>query len=194
MLASAIFFAVSGLPAQAGWQATEKIETYPVAGTTGIELYKSIGARGPLLGGGSRAIAYTTFDLKWRRDYRPQPDGSCKLVSAIPFMTITYKLPKPAQNLPEPVASHWKTFIAGMTAHEKVHGQHMREMVDRILDTTVGLEVANDPGCTRIRQEIQKPLAAASEEQRLRSRAFDRAEMAEGANVHRLILALVNGR
>lgn len=187
-------FCLCGPTLAADWQATEVVKSYAVSGTTPIELYEQIGARGPLLGGSSRAIAYTSFDLKWRRDYRPQPDGSCKLVAATPFMTIVYNLPRPAEALPPATARLWKTFIDGMTAHEKVHGRHMRDMVDRILATTVGLSVANDPECRKIREEIKKPLSAASEEQRRRSRDFDRMEMSKGGNVHQLILGLVNGR
>ena len=181
------------LTAQAAqWKAVEKTETYPVTGTTGMELYASIGAKGPLLGQ-TRAIAYTTFDLKWSRDYRPQPDGSCTLVSGKPWLTITYRLPKPAQTLPSPLAENWKHFIAGMTAHEKVHGDHIKEMVDRIIATTVGVNEPDDAGCRKIRQKLQIPLGEASLEQRARSNAFDREEMSPGGNVHQLILDLING-
>lgn len=183
----------AGTALAADWKAAEQVKPYKVSGTTPIELYESIGAKGPLLGGSSRAIAATTFDLKWRRNYRPQPDGSCKLESAIPFLTIIYSWPEPSQKLKEPTAGLWKTFIEGIRKHERVHGDHMREMTQRILDTTVGLTVADDPKCEKIRQEMQKPLAAASEEQRQRSRDFDKAEMSDGGNVHQLILALVNG-
>lgn len=174
------------------WTATEQVKTYAVNGTSGIELYTSIGERGPSVGVG-RAIAHTTFDLKWSRDYRPQPDGSCRLVSARPWLTITYTLPKPAQKLPAGTARLWQTFIDGISSHEKVHGVQIREMVETILRTTVGLTVADDPKCQKIRQEMQTPLAAASQEQRRRSREFDQVEMRDGGNVHRLILGLVNG-
>lgn len=180
--------------AAADWKATEQIKPYKVSGRTGFELYESIGAKGPLLGGSSRAIAYTTFDLKWRRDYQPQPDGSCTLVSAIPFLTIIYTWPEAAQKLSEPTASLWKTFSEGIRRHERVHGDHMREMTQRIIDTTVGLTVADDPQCRKIREAIQAPLLAASQEQKQKSRDFDRAEMSDGGNVHQLVLALVNGQ
>jgi predicted secreted Zn-dependent protease len=177
----------------ADWTAKEQVKPYKVSGATGIELYEAIGAKGPLLGG-SRTIATTTFDLKWRRDYQPQPDGSCRLVSAIPFLTIIYVWPEAARKLAEPTASLWKRFIDGSRKHERVPGDHMREMTQRILDTTVGLTVADDPGCKKIRQEMQIPLAAASDEQRQRSREFDQVEMSDGGNVHQLLLGLVNGR
>ncbi len=192
LLVSAAVLLCASPALAADWKATEQVRTYKVSGASGIELYESMGAKGPLLGG-SRAIATTTFDLRWRRDYRPQPDGSCRLESAIPFLTIIYNWPEPARKLAEPTASLWKTFIEGIRTHERVHGDHMREMTQRILDTTVGLTVADDPKCEKIRQEIQKPLAAASEEQRRRSRDFDKVEMSDGGNVHRLILGLVNG-
>lgn len=175
------------------WIATEQVKPYKVAGTSPMELYESIGAKGPLLGGSSRAIATTTFDLKWRRDYQPQTDGSCRLMSAKPFLTIIYSWPEPQQKLSEPTAGLWKTFIEGIKRHERVHGDMIREMTQRIIDTTVGLTVADDPGCQKIRQEMQKPLGAASDEQRQRSRDFDQVEMGNGGNVHQLILALVNG-
>src|SRR5690606_40679606 len=77
---------------QAQWKPVEKIENYRVSGQSGIELYRSIGEHGPKVGVG-RVIAYTDFKLLWSRDYRPQKDGSCTLVSARPSLTITYRLP-----------------------------------------------------------------------------------------------------
>lgn len=184
----------AALPASAAdWKANETVKTYAISGTTGSELYASIGGKGPLLSGGVRVIAHTTFDLKWSRKYEPQADGSCRLVSAKPFLTITYTLPKPSQKLSSATAARWAAFIDGMTAHEKVHGQHIRELVDEILAVTVGFSFANDPGCKKIREAIKTPLAAASQRQRERSRDFDKVEMSSGGNVHRLVLALVNG-
>jgi predicted secreted Zn-dependent protease len=114
-------------------------------------------------------------------------------VSAKPFVTITYTLPK-APKLSGSVAGHWKTFIDGIAAHERVHGKMIREMVDELIATTVGLTVANDPKCQKIRKEIETPLIAARDAYRAKSRDFDKAEMSEGGNVQRLILGLVNGQ
>lgn len=177
----------------ADFQVKEVVKSYAITGTTGMELYASIGERGPKVGTNAvRTIAHTTFDLKWSRKYERQ-GNACKLVSAKPFFTITYTLPKPASKLPPAVQKRWDAFIEGIAAHERVHGQQMREMVERILATTVGLTVENDTGCKKIRQEILAPLTAASQEQRQRSRDFDKVEMSQGGNVQKLILALVNG-
>src|SRR5690606_30091479 len=42
---------LGALPSHAAdWTPTEQVKTYKVSGTTGAELYESIGAKGPLLG------------------------------------------------------------------------------------------------------------------------------------------------
>jgi predicted secreted Zn-dependent protease len=178
--------------AEAEWKPTERVETYAVRGGSGIELYRSIGENGPKVGVG-RAIAYTTFDLKWSRDYRPQADGGCMLATAKPWLTIITKLPKPAGKLEPPMQRLWDVFIAGITAHERVHGEMILDMVRKIEAMSVGFTVADDPACRKIRQELTKRLGELSQEQRAKSREFDRIEMSDGGNVHQLILGLVNG-
>ena len=53
--------------AQQDWQPVERIAPYSVTGASGIELYRSIGERGPEVGAG-RTIAHTDFELLWTRD------------------------------------------------------------------------------------------------------------------------------
>lgn len=184
---------LGALPAQAEWKAVEQIKSYSISGSTGPELYAAMGEHGPTIGkSGQRTIAHTNFDLKWRRDYRPE-GTSCRLVSAKPFVTITYTLPKVSGTLPPQTRKLWDTFSRGIAAHEKVHGDHVREMVDQIIATTVGVTVENDPDCRKIREVIQAPLGEASQLQRRKARDFDQVEMSDGGNVHQLILSLVNG-
>jgi predicted secreted Zn-dependent protease len=174
------------------WQPKEVVKSYAVSGTNGPQLYESIGVKGPLIGA-VRTIAVTNWDLKWSRKY--QPDGNaCVLVSAKPFLTITYSLPKPAAKLVGADAERWKTFADGIAAHEKVHGRDIIAMVDDIIAATVGLRVDNDAQCKRIRDEVLNLVKAANENYKAKSRAFDQLEMSDGGNVHRLILGLVNGR
>ena len=186
-------FAILAFPAQAAdWQPVERVKHYEISGTTAPELYTSIGESGPLIGK-TRTIALTNWDLKWRRDYQAEGTG-CVLKSALPFLTITYSLPKPSAKLPDTTARLWKTFIDGIAAHEKVHGGDIETMVDDIIAATVGLTVENDPQCKKIRAQVLSLVKAANEAYKAKSRAFDSAEMSNGGNVHRLILGLVNGR
>ncbi|MBN9271245.1 MAG: DUF922 domain-containing protein [Mesorhizobium sp.] len=190
-LSALLFFMAFCWPAFAAGQAAEKIVTYPISGRTGPELYASIGEHGPTAGG-ARAIAHTTFDLKWSRKYERR-GNACVLAAAKPWLTITYTVPKPAGGLPEAVQRHWDTFAAGVLAHEKVHGDTIKAMVRDIEGFSIGFTVDNDPQCSRIRQDLTARLKAASDAQRKQGRDFDREEFRDGGNMQRLILALVNG-
>lgn len=170
----------------------ERNEPYSISGRTGPELYASIGEHGPAAGIG-RAIAFTNFKLTWQRDYRPQADGACTLVSARPKLIISYVLPKPSQKLPPPIASNWKTFIDGVARHERAHGEMIVDMVREIEAYTVGLSVPDDPNCKKIRAQMTERLSQISQAQRQKSRDFDRVELTEGGAVHQLVLNLVNG-
>lgn len=178
--------------AQAEWKPVEKDVPYAITGKSGPELYGSIGERGPKAGAG-RAIAFTNFKLTWQRDYQPQADGACTLVSARPKLIISYHLPKPSGKLPEPVARNWQAFIDGVRRHERVHGEMIVAMVREIEAFSVGLSAADDPNCKKIRARLQDRLAQISQAQRQQSRDFDKVELSNGGNVHRLILDLVNG-
>lgn len=190
--ACAVVLAVVPSAARAEGQTVEQVKTYAISGTTASELYASIGERGPQAGMG-RAIAHTNFKLTWQRKYEPQ-GGACTLVSAKPKLIITYTLPKPSGPLPAAVQQRWDVFYEGVRRHELVHGQMIKDMVATIEKTTIGVSVANDPNCKKVRQEIIKPLSEASLAQREKSRGFDRIELGDGGNVHRLILGLVNGQ
>ncbi|MBT1155280.1 DUF922 domain-containing protein [Aminobacter anthyllidis] len=190
--ACAALIAMTPVAAHADGQVVEQVKTYAVSGTSAPELYASIGERGPKAGIG-RAIALTNFKLTWQRNYVPQGDA-CTLVSAKPKLIITYTLPKPAARLPDGLKQRWDVFYEGVRRHELVHGQMIKDMVATIERTTIGLSVAGDPNCKKIRQEMIKPLSEASLAQRQQSSDFDRVELNDGGNVHRLILAFVNGQ
>lgn len=180
-------------PAHAEWRAIEKIENYSVSGTSGAALYASIGQKGPQIGKNIRTIAHTNYTLTWTRKYKTD-DGNCTLVSAKPKLTITYTLPKPAQKLPPETAKSWQVFFSGIEKHEHIHGDYIKEMVQKIEAATVGMSVANDPKCTKFKTELNQKLSVLFQEQRQRGRDFDKSDMAQGGNIHQLILGLVNSQ
>jgi len=188
-----LLVALVALPvtAHAQWKPVEKVETYAISGPSGPELYRSIGENGPNVGV-ARAIAHTNFKLTWTRDYQARA-GACVLVSAKPKLIITYTLPSPSAPLPPAIQKNWEVFLAGVSAHEKVHGATIVDMVRKIEAATVGLTVADDPKCSKIRSEMTKRLSALSQAQRQASRDFDRVELGSGGNLQKLVLALVNG-
>lgn len=178
---------------RADWKPVEQEKTYSVSGNSGAELYAAIGERGPKVGGlALGAIAHTSFKLTWTRKYEPR-DGGCVIAVNRPKLTITYVLPKLTGKPPQSVRQGWETFISGVRDHEKVHGRMIVDMVKEIETMSVGLSVPNDPDCKAIRQELTRRLAEISQNQRRKSRDFDRVELTEGGNIHQLILRLVNG-
>ncbi|MGR8962070.1 DUF922 domain-containing Zn-dependent protease [Rhizobium leguminosarum] len=187
---AAVFTSVPAM-ALAEWQAVEEVRPYSISGKTGAELYESIGARGPEAGAG-RVIAHTTFKLTWTRKYEPL-GNACVITTNRPKLIITYTLPKPAAELPAAVKSSWQAFISGVQAHERVHGETIKEMVKEIEATSIGLTVADDPDCKKIRIELTRRLGEISGRQRQRGRDFDKIEMGDGGNIQQLILKLVNG-
>jgi predicted secreted Zn-dependent protease len=184
--------AAASTPASAEWQVVEKENNYSISGKTGPQLYESIGARGPRIRGEVRTIAHTSFTLTWTRKYEVQADA-CMLSSAVPKLTITYTLPKPSMKLSGVVATNWQTFIAGMRNHEHQHGEMIMRLVKDIEAATVGMTVADDANCTKIKTELKSRLKKLFAEYQQRNRDFDKTEMTEGGNIQQLILGLVNG-
>ncbi|MBK3746188.1 DUF922 domain-containing protein [Paraburkholderia aspalathi] len=179
---------------QTDWQAVEKVQDYDINGQTGAELYASIGKRGPKAGKNSvgRSIAHTSFTLTWSRRFDKQ-GGRCTVLAAEPKLAIVYTLPKPVGKLSPPVRESWEAFLAGITKHELVHGQTIKDMTDEAVAATIGLSVPNDPDCRKIRPVMAKLITERLNVQRQRGRDFDRDEMRQGGNVQRLVLNLVNG-
>ncbi|MBZ9675683.1 DUF922 domain-containing Zn-dependent protease [Mesorhizobium sp. ES1-1] len=182
------------LAAHAEWKPVERIEPYAISGRTGQELYRSIGENGPLIRGAkTRTIAYTNFKLTWSgRDYKPR-GKDCVVASGKPKLVITYTLPKPSGPLPAAVQKSWDSFIAGVTAHEKVHGATMIQMVHDVEAAIDGLTIADDSRCTRARAEVVTRLDAISKARVLASRDFDRVEFGQDGNLIKLAFALVTG-
>jgi predicted secreted Zn-dependent protease len=174
------------------WTPVEQVKTYTVSGSTAIELYSQIGEKGPLVGGKVRTIAHTDFKLLWSRDYRPQPDGACTLVSARPSLTLIYTLPRAGKGMPDHLRAKWDVFSRGVERHERVHGDLIVEMVKEIEAVSVSLSVPDDPKCAKIRKELTAKLGEISRRNRERHRDYDKIEMNNGGNVHKLILDLVN--
>ena len=172
--------------ARAQAKTADKVKTYAISGSSGFELYTSIGERGP-----KGAIAQTAYALTWRRLF-DEEGGSCRLVSARPELAIIYTFPKPSGKLSPKLRTLWNWFISGVRTHEEKHARMIREMVAETARQIAGASVANDRNCAKVKREVSRQIEAAKEAYKERSRQFDRVELSEGGNVHRLILALVN--
>lgn len=161
-------------------------KTYAISGSSGIELYESIGSKGP-----KDAIAETRYTLTWRRLF-DEEGGDCRLVRFRPELAIVVVLPKPSAPLSPTLQRKWERFIAGIRKHEDVHVRMIREMIPATEAAVAGAKVENDKTCAKVKKEVSSRIDAAIANYKARSRDFDRQELSDGGNVHRLILALVN--
>jgi predicted secreted Zn-dependent protease len=196
VLALTLALVASPLAAQepGAWKPVEKIERYAISGQTELDLYKSIGEKGPMVRGGKvRAIAYTDFKLTWTRRYENDANGGCRIAENTPNVTIIYRFPKPTGKLSPSVKANWATFEAGIETHERQHGQFIMQMVRRMVAETSGLSAANDPSCKQVRAELTRRLGAAFKEKSGKDAAFDKAEMGDGGTVRRLVMTFVYG-
>lgn len=165
------------------------LKTYPVSGATGMELYESIGRNGPK-GGDSGAIAQTVMNLKWKRLF-DERSGDCYLVKLQPVVTITMILPKPKGALSGDLKARWTRFADGVRSHEDVHVDMIRTFLAQAQASAAGAMVRGDKSCAKVKAEVSRRLDEALAAHKARNRDFDRLELSDGGNVHRLILNLV---
>lgn len=161
-------------------------QPYSISGISGIELYRSIGEKGP-----PGAIAETRYKLTWKRLF-DEEGGSCSLVRFRPEITISIVLPKPDGKLTPEMQVRWERFIKGIRLHEMEHVRMIRSMVSETTGAVQGARVQNDKTCAKVKKEVSRRIDSALATYKAQSREFDRSELTEGGNVHRLILDLVN--
>jgi predicted secreted Zn-dependent protease len=171
---------------QAGATFTIKERYFAVSGSTGVELYESVGRNGP-----GNAIAHTSYAMQWFKKFNAE-NGGCRLLRARPVVTITYTLPRPSAKLAQALRKRWDAFSAGVRAHEEEHGRMIREMIAQAETAIAGTFVADDPSCSKAKREVLDRVDGIAQTYKQRSRDFDRVEQSNGGNVHRLILALVD--
>jgi predicted secreted Zn-dependent protease len=166
--------AVVALPSSAlAGEASVKVKAYPISGSTGFELFQSIGENGP---NGGAHVAHTDPKLVWKRLF-DERGGSCYLVHACPQVSFVQIYPKPSGRLSGSTRAVWDKFIAAVRKHEDTHVRMFRQMVVETEASLAGMFEPDDRTCAKIKASVQAKLEEAQQAYRARSRAFDRAEL-----------------
>lgn len=183
------------LQAASAWadDAPVKIKTYAISGSTGAELYESIGENGPRDGNDRGSIAQTVMHLKWNRLF-DERGGDCYLVHARPSLTITMILPKPDKKLSASMQASWQRFITGVRTHEDVHVQMIRELVSNTQQSVAGAMVKNDRSCGKVKAEVSRRINEATAAHKARSRAYDRDDFGSNGKLGRLVISFYESR
>lgn len=167
-------------------------KTYAIAGADGAELYQSMVRRGPRHGFVSRAIAQTSYTVEWQAEV-VSTGRACRVVRALPILSITYTYPQPSRPLSSTMSRRWQRFMAGVRKHEQRHGSIAREMVRAAEAAVKGLKIDNDPSCRKTRVEVKKRADKVYAGYEARQLKFDAREHRDGGNIDKLILSLVKG-
>jgi len=165
-------------------------KTYPVSGSTGLELYTSISKTGPNGGG---HVAQTKFKLTWKRLF-DERGGSCYLVHAKPQLSITQTYPKPKNELSADMQRRWEKFMRAAREHEHTHARMIAEMVRKTEASLVGSVEPNDRTCAKVKKSVAAKIDQGYQAHRERSRAFDKQELSFGGRMFVVLEDLVNER
>lgn len=165
-------------------------KTYPVSGSTGLELYTSISRNGPNGGG---HVAQTRFKLTWKRLF-DERNGSCYLVHARPQLSITQTYPKPSGKLAADMQRRWNKFMVAAREHEETHARMIVEMVRATEASLVGGFEPNDRTCAKVKKSVAAKIDQGYQAHRERSLAFDKQELGFGGRMFIVLEDLVNER
>lgn len=168
-----------------------KTEHYNISGDTGLKLLVAMNRKGPKHGWWARSIAQTQYTTSWGASWRWQ-NGSCRAYKAPVELSITYVYPKLTGKQSNTLRKRWRTFLAKVTVHEKVHGKLARQMAyaveKEILSTRMKTSDVNCRGMKkRLSQRVGKVLKAYEAKQA----SFDKVEHRDGGNVDRMVNSLI---
>ena len=180
-------------PASAKVKVTEHIKQYRIAGANGAALLKDMDRRGPRHGFLARAIAQTAYSVVWTVEWT-QTRGACRVKSVDGELSVTYMFPQVVGKLSPSMQRRWNVFFAGVKRHERTHGEIARRMARATEQSLRRTAIQNDPGCRKTRREAKRRMASVYADYEARQLRFDAKEHSPGANVERLIEALIRGR
>ena len=109
-------------------------ETYPILGTSRSEILRSIERRGPRKNG-DRYVAYTTWDIGWDYDLRPE-GGTVRVVRPRVHVSAHVILPtwREKHKAGGDLVQSWNRAIEAITSHESEHIALGMQAGHRVLD------------------------------------------------------------
>jgi predicted secreted Zn-dependent protease len=153
----------------------ERTEYYEVTGSSEMELYQSMRARGPKgaegVPPGVSSDATTTWGVKWKADYSSEP-GRCAIKSLNTSVQILMVMPKWSRRIPgSPLAEQWDRRMQEISAHERVHAGNGIRAANAVRDRVAVLEPA--PTCPELTRSIDSTYRSLIEEYRKADRDHD---------------------
>jgi predicted secreted Zn-dependent protease len=187
-LAAAMGLAAA-VPAGATTRVSVKTEYYRISGKTGAALLDQMDRRGPKHGFMSRAIAQTRYSMYSGADWS-HSNGICRARDVSVDLSITYVYPRPAGPVSTDLLRRWKTFMAGVVAHEEMHGRIARQMASAAAKAVSGMAVRDARDCPSVDRMMKRKIDAIVAAYEARQERFDDQEHRQGGNIDGLVRSL----
>jgi predicted secreted Zn-dependent protease len=122
---------------------TERVEHYPVSGSSSRDLRAQMSQRGRREGDGKVYDANTASNLRWSFTFKTTGDD-CRIGSALVLVGVTYHVPLWAErdSAPRAIRAQWDSFIEKLMAHEHKHGSHARQAGEELEQALVATPAA----------------------------------------------------
>jgi predicted secreted Zn-dependent protease len=176
----------ASVSANAGVRATATTSTYKISGGSGQELIQEMDRKGPRQGYQAKAIAQTSYDVKWNLGWQVK-GGVCTPSQANAIVRIKYRYPQLVGTSSPNLKNRWARFLAGVRKHEEQHGRIAIQMVSAAQKSIARIRSAGDPNCVRAKQEASRIMLVTSDQYEAYQRQFDAVEHQPGGNVERLV-------
>ena len=179
--------------AAAGVKVGVKTNYYEISGKNGEALIAAMDRKGPKHGFLTRAIAQTRYEVGWDLEWTERA-GTCRVRKVAGDLSITYTYPKVSGGMDGALGKRWNRFMGGVRKHEETHGSIARQMVAAAEKAIARISTKNDPGCSRIRNEVKRRVNEIYAEYEAKQIRFDEVEHKDGGNVEKLIVSLLKKR
>lgn len=187
-LAAAMGLAAAA-PASAAAKISTKTEFYKISGQSGRALLDQMDRKGPKHGFTSRAIAQTRYSMSSSAEWR-YSKGVCRASDVSIKLAITYVYPQPRGPVSADLKQRWSRFMAGVVAHEEVHGKLARQMANAAAKSVAGMAVRGRPNCPGVQRQMKRNINAIVADYEARQERFDDDEHRNGGNIAGLVRSL----
>lgn len=171
---------------------SERSVPYAVSGRTGMEIYRQIARKGPLLAGQrDHKVATTTltFDI---RDVKPAVKGSrCAILGVTVHVDVVFRVPKWSGKGSPAVRRAWSDFEAHLWRHERRHRDIALDYARRMERDIRRLSGNARAGCAGMAEQAQRLASASSAWHDRKQQAFDASWFGDGGQQFKYDRALM---
>jgi len=176
----------------------EKVKYYNVTGSNGREIFKSMLANGPKLGGprGGHALATTEYDYDVKNIDVEIIRGRCIAKDLDVEVRVKYTYPRwrGSRKASNETRSAWRNFDKAVKWHEKQHVKIATEYAKDYEKVLRKMRLRTSSGCGRSSLSARIRATSAALRHNRKQKMFDRRDLRPGGRGYKAQLRLMNAR